>query len=615
MSPEPVADTSSDADSESGPTFADLGLSPALLKSISEVGYEAPSPIQVQTIPVLLSGRDIIAQAQTGSGKTAAFGLPIIGAIDPKRRAVQALILAPTRELAIQVAEALHRYGRHKEVETLPIYGGQPYERQFRGLQRGVQIVVGTPGRVMDHMRRGTLNLDNVRFFVLDEADEMLDMGFVEDIEWILSQAPPERQTALFSATIPPRITALGSNYLNNPAKITIAGKQMTVPQVHQSSYEVPRARKIDALTRILDAETPQSTMIFCRTKAGVDELGEALMARGYAVETIHGDLSQAQRDRVMRRFRSGQADVLIATEVAARGLDIPDVSHVINFDIPESAEAYVHRIGRTGRAGRTGEAITLVTPREVRWLRQIERTTRARIEPRRLPTLADVAERRREALKEQIRAVLSAEDDGFSSYLDTINDLADEHDAAEVAAAILKLYAEETGRTTTPEQQENDIATFAAAAPPSRGPRGEAGMVRLFINVGRNQGARPQDFVGAIANEAGIPGRAIGAIDIFDDYAFVDIPQEFIDQVLGAMRGAKIKGRPVNVEVARSDGEPGGRDRGPRPSFQPRRPPQVGGARVSRDGDSRPVRRYEGSDRPERGGPPRFRSRRDEAS
>jgi len=464
-------------------------------------------------------------------------------------------------------------------------------------------------------MRRGTLNLDNVRFFVLDEADEMLDMGFVEDIEWILSQAPPERQTALFSATIPPRITALGSNYLNNPAKITIAGKQMTVPQVHQSSYEVPRARKIDALTRILDAETPQSTMIFCRTKAGVDELGEALMARGYAVETIHGDLSQAQRDRVMRRFRSGQADVLIATEVAARGLDIPDVSHVINFDIPESAEAYVHRIGRTGRAGRTGEAITLVTPREVRWLRQIERTTRARIEPRRLPTLADVAERRREALKEQIRAVLTAEDDGFSSYLDTINDLADEHDAAEVAAAILKLYAEETGRTTTPEQQENDIATFAAAAPPSRGPRGEAGMVRLFINVGRNQGARPQDFVGAIANEAGIPGRAIGAIDIFDDYAFVDIPREFIDQVLGAMRGAKIKGRPVNVEVARSDGEPGGRDRGPRPSFQPRRPPQVGGARVSRDGDSRPVRRYEGSDRPERGGPPRFRSRRDEAS
>lgn len=594
---------------EAGPTFEDLGLHAALLKSVKDVGYEAPSPIQVETIPVLLEGHDVIAQAQTGSGKTAAFGLPIIEAIDPRVRAVQALVLAPTRELAIQVAEALHKYGKHKDVETLPIYGGQPYERQFRGLQRGVQIVVGTPGRVMDHMRRGTLKLDNVRFFVLDEADEMLDMGFIEDIEWILEQAPPERQMALFSATMPPRIADLASRYMRTPRRISVAGKQMTVPQVRQSSYEVPRARRVDALTRILDAESPQSAMIFCRTKAGVDELGEALQARGYGVETIHGDLSQAQRDRVMRRFRSGAADMLIATDVAARGLDIPDVSHVINYDIPESAEAYVHRIGRTGRAGRAGEAITLITPREVRWLRQIERTTRARIEPRRLPTLADVAERRRDALKQQVLAVLAAPDDGYTSYLETINDLADEHDAAEVAAAILKLYAEETGRTTTPEQQENDIATFAAAAPQprgprgeARGPRGEAGMVRLFINVGRNQGARPQDFVGAIANEAGIPGRAIGAIDIFDDYAFVDIPHEFVDRVLAAMRAAKIKGRPVNAEVARVDGAPGsaprGEFRGGRPSSRPH-------------GDSGgPSRRYERSDR---GGPPRFRTRRDD--
>ncbi|MCA9876865.1 MAG: DEAD/DEAH box helicase, partial [Thermomicrobiales bacterium] len=534
-------------------------------------------------------------------GKTAAFGLPIIEAIDPKLKAVQALVLAPTRELAIQVSEALHKLGRHKEVETLPIYGGQPYERQFRGLQRGAQVVVGTPGRVMDHMRRGTLNLDHVRFFVLDEADEMLDMGFIEDIEWILSQAPEARQTALFSATMPPRIAQLSARYLRDPKHVSVAGKQMTVPQVHQSSYEVPRARRVDALTRILDAETPQSAMIFCRTKVGVDELGEALMARGYAVETLHGDLSQAQRDRVMRRFRSGQADMLIATDVAARGLDIPDVSHVINYDIPESAEAYVHRIGRTGRAGRKGEAITLITPREVRWLRQIERTTRARIEPRRLPTLADVAERRRDALKQQILAVLDADEDGYSGYLDTINDLADEHDAAEIAAAILKLYAEETGRTTTPEQQVDDIATFAAAAPRTRGPQGETGMVRLFINVGRNQGARPQDFVGAIANEAGIPGRAIGAIDIFDDYAFVDVPREMVDRVVGAMRGAKIKGRPVNVEVARIDGAPPARDhRGGRPPF-------VAGNRGQRD--DRPQRRYDrGGDRDA----PRFRTKRD---
>jgi ATP-dependent RNA helicase DeaD len=620
--PDTASDTATDpngaapAESE-GPNFEQLGLQGALLKSIKDVGYEAPTPIQIATIPVLLSGRDVIAQAQTGSGKTAAFGLPIIETINPKQRSVQALILAPTRELAIQVAEALHKYGRHKEVETLPIYGGQPYERQFRGLQRGVQIVVGTPGRVMDHMRRGTLKLDDVRFFVLDEADEMLDMGFIEDIEWIMEQIPQERQMALFSATMPPRIATLASRYMHDAQRITIAGKQMTVPQVRQSSYEVPRARKTDALTRILDAESPQSAMIFCRTKAGVDELGEALMARGYAVETIHGDLSQAQRDRVMRRFRSGQAEILIATEVAARGLDIPDVSHVINYDIPESAEAYVHRIGRTGRAGRAGEAITLITPREVRWLRQIERTTRGRIEPRRLPTLADVAERRRDALKSQIRAVLEAPDDGYTSYLDTINDLADEHDSAEVAAAILKLYAEETGRTTTPEQQEDDIATFAAVAPPKRGPRSEAGMVRLFINVGRNQGARPQDFVGAIANEAGIPGRAIGAIDIFDDYAFVDIPQEFVDRVLAAMRGAKIKGRPVNAEVARVDGAPGPRDRGgfrgSRPPARQDRPPFVGGARVQRNGDNRPPRRYERSDRQDRGGSPRFRSRRDD--
>ncbi|MFN8592384.1 MAG: DEAD/DEAH box helicase [Thermomicrobiales bacterium] len=602
------------AETEATPTFEDLGLSGALLKSLKDVGYEAPTPIQIETLPVLLAGADVIAQAQTGSGKTAAFGLPIIETIDPRNRAVQALILTPTRELAIQVAEALHKYGRHKEVETLPIYGGQPYERQFRGLQRGVQIVVGTPGRVMDHMRRGTLKLDNVRFFVLDEADEMLDMGFIEDIEWILEQAPETRQTALFSATIPPRIADLASRYLRNPRRITIAGKQMTVPQVRQSSFEVPRARKVDALTRILDAETPQSTMIFCRTKVGVDELGEALMARGYAVETLHGDLSQAQRDRVMRRFRSGQADVLIATDVAARGLDIPDVSHVINYDIPESAEAYVHRIGRTGRAGRAGEAITLITPREVRWLRQIERTVRARIEPRRLPTLADVAERRREALKQQIRAVLATEDGNYTPYLDTINDLADEYDAAEVAAAILKLYAEETGRTTTPEQVEDDVATFAAAAPRPQGPRGETGMVRLFINVGRNQGARPQDFVGAIANEAGIPGRAIGAIDIFDDYAFVDIPREFVDRVLGAMRGAKIKGRPVNVEIARLDDAPPSRDRGGyRDDRPPRRSPFVGGTRTSREGDERSPRRYERSDRPDRGGSPRFKSRRDD--
>jgi ATP-dependent RNA helicase DeaD len=330
-------------------------------------------------------------------------------------------------------------------------------------------------------------------------------------------------------------------------------------------------------------------------------------MARGYAVETLHGDLSQVQRDRVMRRFRAGQAEILIATDVAARGLDVPEVSHVVNFDVPESAEAYVHRIGRTGRAGRTGDAITLVTPREVRWLRQIERIVRARIEPRRLPTAADVAERRREAMKQQIRHVL-ADEDGYAQYLDTVGDLADDHDAVEIAAAILKLYADETGRGTPADLKDDDLATFAGVT----AGRGETGMVRLFLSVGRNQGVRPQDIVGAIANEAGIPGRAIGAIDIFDDYTFVDIPREFVDRVLAAMRGARIKGRPVNAEVARMDGAPGPRDRGGRGPAPTGRPPFVGGGRVNRDGDSRPPRRYERSDRPERSGSPRFRTRRD---
>ncbi len=539
-------------------TFEDVGLSGELLNSIKAVGYEEPTPIQLATIPVLLDGKDVIAQAQTGSGKTAAFGFPIIETLNPRGRHVQALILCPTRELAIQVAEALHKYGRHKSVETLPIYGGQAYERQFRGLQRGVQIVVGTPGRVMDHMRRGTLDLQHLQFFVLDEADEMLDMGFIEDIEWILEQVPEKRQTALFSATMPPRIASLAQRYMNEPQRISVAGKQMTVPETTQSYYEVPRARKTDALTRILDAEEPTSTMIFCRTKHMVDELGEALLARGYATETLHGDLSQAQRDRVMRRFRGNQADILIATDVAARGLDVPDVSHVINYDIPESAEAYVHRIGRTGRAGRRGEAITLITPRETRWLRQIERIVKARIEGRRLPTLADVAERRREAMKHQIEEVLKDED-GLAPYIDVVDSLSDDREAVEIAAAILKLYADETGRATTPDQKEDDLATFSSA---DRGRR-ETGMTRLLLTVGRSQGIRPQDIVGAIANEASIPGRSIGAIDILDASTYVDVPSDVAERVISAVNNASIKGRPVTASVAQQGG--GRPDRGDR--------------------------------------------------
>jgi ATP-dependent RNA helicase DeaD len=533
-------------DDEETLTFADLGLSDAILKSVRDVGYEEPTPIQVITIPAMLTDRDVIAQAQTGSGKTAAFGLPIIDSVDGRDRHVQAIVLTPTRELAIQVAEALHKYGRHKQIETLPIYGGQPYERQFRGLQRGPQIVVGTPGRVMDHMRRGTLILDHIRYFVLDEADEMLDMGFIEDIDWILEQVPEERKTALFSATMPPRIIELAKRHLQDPQRLNVPGKAMTVPETRQTYYEVPRSRKTDALTRVLDAETPPLAMIFCRTKNGVDELGEALLARGFAAETLHGDLSQAQRDRVMRRFRTAQADILVATDVAARGLDIPDVTHVFNFDVPESAETYVHRIGRTGRMGRAGDAITLVTPKETRWLRQIERIVRARIEPRKLPTAADVADRRRDALKLQVIEILK-EESNYTQYLDAVDYLSEDNDVAAVAAALLKLYADETGRGISAEQAEDDLAILTAA----ESGRGEPGMTRLFLNIGRNFNVRPQDIVGAIANEAGIPGRSIGAIDIFDTYSFVDVPSRHADLVIDALSRSGIKGRHVNAERA----------------------------------------------------------------
>lgn len=567
---------------EVGTTFADLGLSTVLLESISQLGFKKPTPIQEAAIPALLNGEDIIGQAQTGSGKTAAFGLPIIDQIDSRDRRIQALILTPTRELAIQVSDALHNYGKHKGIQTLAIYGGQAYERQFRGLERGVHIVVGTPGRVMDHMRRGTLRFDDLRFFVLDEADEMLDMGFVDDIETILASVPEQRQTALFSATMPSRIADLANTYLRNPKHISVRGKQMTVAEINQTSYEFPRGKKVEALTRILEAENPTSAMIFCRTKRNVDELGEALLQRGLPVETLHGDLSQVQRDRVMRRFRNGQAQILIATDVAARGLDIPEVSHVINYDVPESHETYVHRIGRTGRAGRTGEAITLVSPREFRWLRQVERTTRATIEPRRLPSQEDVNARRREKLVQLMRD--AAEDESsYEAYLGPISDLGDDVDLSKLAAALLHLYAEETGQAALDTTGYDDLANFGGKVQrertqgdrPQRGDRpygeaprggrgqsGEAGMTRLFINIGHTMRVRPQDFVGAIANEANIPGRSIGAIDIHDTYSFVDVPSGDAARVMEVLNNASIKGRSVNVEFAQG----GGGERSERP-------------------------------------------------
>ncbi len=543
-------------------SFEELGLSPSIVQAITELGYEEPTSIQARTIARLLEGVDVIAQAQTGTGKTAAFALPIIERLDPTLRTPQALVMTPTRELAMQVAEAFHSYGKHNHISILPVYGGQPIERQLRALDRGVQVVVGTPGRILDHIGRGTLNLERVRIVVLDEADEMLDMGFVEDIEAILAETPPERQTALFSATMPAPIAELARKYMRSPERITVAAEQMTVPQIRQVYYEVGARDKFEVLARILDFEMPTSAIIFCRTKSEVDALGERLIARAFPAETLHGDLSQVQRDRVMSRFRSGQVELLVATDVAARGLDIDHISHVINYDIPLDPEVYVHRIGRTGRAGRTGAAITLVTPRERRLLRYIERVTGATIQRVRLATISDVIARRRESFKETLREII--EQGNLEQYQIMAEQMGEEYSPTDLAAAAFRLLL---GEPTTV-----DGDPLAAAEPADeerrprhrrddfnedRGPRQrrdfgpDRGMTRLYLDIGRDDGVRPSDIVGAIANEANIPGRAIGAIDLFERFAFVEVPSNLSDRVMRALKRTTIRGRKIAPSIA----------------------------------------------------------------
>lgn len=518
-------------------TFETLGLSEATLKVLGELGFEEPTPVQAEAIPIMLAGRDLMAQAQTGTGKTAAFALPIVERLNPAMRGPQALILAPTRELAVQVAEAVHRFGKYRDTSVVAVYGGQPIERQLRALARPVDVVVGTPGRLMDHMRRETIRLDQVRFVVLDEADEMLDMGFLEDIETILAALPPERQTALFSATLPRRITDLAVKYLRNPATIRIEPEQVTVPQITQSYYEVAPRAKLEALMRILDLEDPTSAMIFCRTKLEVDELTQALQGRGYPAEAIHGDLSQQMRDRVMARFRAGTAPLLVATDVAARGLDIEHVSHVINYSLPGDPESYVHRIGRTGRAGRPGQAISLVVPRERRLLRWIERTVGQRFEPRRVPTASDVAARQRERLAATLSEVIETED--LEGAMALVDELVAYYDPSMVAAAAISLLLD--AQPAAPDEPELPVSAVGA----------EHGMTRLFLNVGAKDSVRPSDIVGAIANEAQIPGKAIGQIEIKDTYAFVEIPNDLVGRVVAALGRTRLRGREVRVEIA----------------------------------------------------------------
>lgn len=543
-------------------SFSELGLSEATLKAITELGYEEPTPVQGQTIRLMLEGNDVIAQAQTGTGKTAAFALPIIQNLDTSLHEVQALILTPTRELAIQVAEAFQSYSKYQQVSILPVYGGQPIERQLRALQRGVQVVVGTPGRIMDHMRRKTLKLGPVRMVVLDEADEMLNMGFIEDIEIILKETAKDRQTALFSATMPAPIAALARRYMHDAKRVTVAAEKRSIPQIRQSFYEVGKRDKFEVLSRVLDYEVPTAAIIFCRTKLEVDSLVQRLTARAHAAEALHGDLNQMQRDRVMGRFRNEQVDLLVATDVAARGLDVDHISHVINYDIPLDPEIYVHRIGRTGRAGRSGLAISLVTNREARLWQIIQRTVGKPIQKGKLPTMGDVVTRRRERFKDTLREAMAEE--GLEPYLKMADELGDEFQPRELAAAAFKLLLGATPDMTEDKLAEpEELHTYRERGErreprkykDSKRARPEGDSTRLKLEVGREEGVRPGDIVGAIANEAKIEGYMIGAIEIHDHHSMVDVPSKQVPNILLSLKDTSIRGKKINVTVAKPRG------------------------------------------------------------
>ncbi len=579
----PAADTSAAAPggADEGAGFADLGLRPELLRALTELGYEEATPIQRESIPPLLEGRDLLGQAATGTGKTAAFALPLLQRMSSRKTRgtdPMALVLVPTRELAIQVSEAIYRYGRELGARVLPIYGGQPIVRQLRTLERGVDVVVATPGRALDHIGRRTLRLQALEVVVLDEADEMLDMGFAEDIETILADTPSTRQTVLFSATLPPRIDGMARRHLRDPIRIRMgrAGNEPgEAPLVRQTAYVVPRAHKPAALGRVLDVEAPAAALVFCRTREEVDHLTESLNGRGYRAEGMHGGMSQEQRDRVMGRLRSGTADLLVATDVAARGLDIDHLTHVINYNVPSAPDAYVHRIGRVGRAGREGVAITLAEPREHGMLKTIERVTRQRITVEKLPTIADLRARRleltRAALEESIR------EDDLEHFRVVVESLTDEFDVMEVALAAVKLAHEASGAAAA-EEEIPEVAARPSRAGGRDGPGREggsgregsggregssggrrgrvpaSGMTRLFVGAGRAAGIRPQDLVGAIVGETNLSGRDIGAIEIADRFSLVEVPEAAADEVIAAMRAGSIKGKRTNVRRERDE-------------------------------------------------------------
>jgi len=611
-------------------TFAELNLQPELLRAVQDAGYETPSPIQAQTIPLLLGGRDVLGQAQTGTGKTAAFALPLLSRIDLSQKTPQVMVLAPTRELAIQVAEAFKTYARHlKGFNVLPIYGGQSYDIQLRQLKRGVHVVVGTPGRVMDHMRRKTLNLSKLQALVLDEADEMLRMGFIDDVQWILEQTPDNRQIALFSATMPPVIRKIAQQHLNNPEQVTIKVKEQTAETIRQRYWMVSGRNKMDALTRILEAEPYDGVIIFVRTKTATEELANKLEARGYAATALNGDIAQKQREATVNRLKKGHLDILVATDVAARGLDVQRISHVINYDIPHDTESYIHRIGRTGRAGREGDAILFVSPREKRMLYAIERATKKRIEQFQMPTTDVINDKRIAEFKERITETLDSGED-LELFAGIIEQYRQEHDipANEIAAALAKMVqgdkplllkdqpqprqererpsrSDRNPRFDAPEDkrrstrnpsrdQYEDDEIKPNRAHRSRGPKPEQGMQRYRLEVGEEHGVKPGNIVGAIANELGLESEFIGRVQIHDDHTTVDLPEGMPKAIFNDLKQVQVCGQRLNASVLASGDETPSRT--PRKQFKPG------------SGDRRPGRGKSGRDHSGGGGrkPPR---------
>jgi len=565
--------------------FDELNLDERILRAVTDMGFEAASPIQAQAIPVQMEGRDVVGQAQTGTGKTAAFGIPLLQKIDPDSKKLQAIALCPTRELAIQVADEIRRLAKYMHgIKVLPIYGGQDIVRQIRGLKDGTQIVIGTPGRVMDHMRRKTIRCDHIHTVIMDEADEMLNMGFLEDMETILSQLPQERQTVMFSATMPMEIQNIARRFQRDPVTVKVVKKELTVPKVTQYYYEVKPKTKVEVMCRLLDMYAPKLSVAFCNTKKQVDELVQDLQGRGYFAEGLHGDLKQMQRDRVMSSFRSGATEILVATDVAARGIDVDNVEAVFNYDIPQDDEYYVHRIGRTGRAGKDGIAFSLVVGKEVYKLRDIQRYCKTKIIPQAIPSLDDITAIKAEKIMEQVMDLIN--DTDLTKMVNIIEKkVLEEEDCTslDVAAALLKLAMGEENEDiidcSRPARSLDDLDRYGRDGRGGRGRGGRDGrygrdgrgsrdgrygrydrdeeedMIRLFVNIGKSQNVRPGDILGAVAGESGISGKMVGSIDMYDSYTFVDVPREYADAVLRAMKDVKIKGKNVHMEKANGRG------------------------------------------------------------